>query len=502
MRTRMNQIQQRSPSSAPALPAKDQSGGMFYFWAGLFVVVLISRLCHCGILWADEDYHIAAAIQALHGKVPYRDFWYDKPVLNIVSYLMFEARTDWVLRLAGSLNVCVACAFAYRFASRLWTRLEGYLAASLLAFFLIFYFHGANIPLQPDTLMLAPHVAAVYFAWQRRFFLAGAISGLAFLLNAKGLFVLASCALFGLGGSGWLILGFAAPNALALGWLYSSGALLDYWQQVWGWGFHYLKTTESPIEGIHRVFSWLGFHFALAVTAVFAWLRERDLFVRFALWTAISLAAVGVGWRFSPHYFNQLLPPLVIAGARGISLMIKTPAARLHRIALRILMILSLVIPIVRFGPRYILLANDLIAGKPHHWKDLARNQTGWEIAQIVGSIAKNKDTVFIWGYWPNIIAYTRLPIASRFWDAQPLTGIPANQFENYAGSLTADDQAAKNRLEFIRTKPDIIVDELGILNPRVDIRCYPELRAWFQDYSLVSATEHAHIYRLNSRNH
>ena len=57
-----------------------------WFWFVLSAAVIASRLCHCGLLWSDEDYHLAAAIQALHGKIPYRDFFYDKPILNLAFY--------------------------------------------------------------------------------------------------------------------------------------------------------------------------------------------------------------------------------------------------------------------------------------------------------------------------------------------------------------------------------------------------------------------------------
>ena len=53
-----------------------------WFWVSLTGVILLSRLCHANILWADEDYHLAAAIQMLHGKMLYRDLWYDKPPLT------------------------------------------------------------------------------------------------------------------------------------------------------------------------------------------------------------------------------------------------------------------------------------------------------------------------------------------------------------------------------------------------------------------------------------
>ena len=72
-----------------------------------------------------------------------------------------------------------SCAVAFRFASGLWGRREGFWAAGLLAFSLIFYLPSATIPLEPDTLMILPHLAAAYFAWRNRPLAAGIAAGLA-----------------------------------------------------------------------------------------------------------------------------------------------------------------------------------------------------------------------------------------------------------------------------------------------------------------------------------
>src|ERR1700741_215173 len=101
------------------------------FWSCLAAAVVASRLCHVNLLWADEYYHLAAAIQALHGKTPYRDFWYDKTPLNLAFYLLFGARTGVPLRIADSVFVVLCSAIAFRY--------EKYTAAAALAFFLIFY---------------------------------------------------------------------------------------------------------------------------------------------------------------------------------------------------------------------------------------------------------------------------------------------------------------------------------------------------------------------------
>src|SRR6185437_2445985 len=105
------------------------------FWIGLAALVAASRLLHAHLLWPDEDYHLAAAIQILHGKIPYADFWYDKPPLSALFYLLFGAQTGIPLRLADAAFVCLCCLLAFRFAQRVWSNREAFWAAGLLAYF-------------------------------------------------------------------------------------------------------------------------------------------------------------------------------------------------------------------------------------------------------------------------------------------------------------------------------------------------------------------------------
>ena len=70
-----------------------------YVFVGVLVAMACLRICFGGVLWADEDYHMAAAIDILHGKAPYRDFWYDKPPLSALYYLLMGAGPGVLLRL-------------------------------------------------------------------------------------------------------------------------------------------------------------------------------------------------------------------------------------------------------------------------------------------------------------------------------------------------------------------------------------------------------------------
>ncbi|MEI9973475.1 MAG: hypothetical protein WDO73_16380 [Ignavibacteriota bacterium] len=107
------------------------------FFVVLFAVTLALRLCHARILWADEDYHLAAGIQLLGGKLLYRDLWYDKPPLAALLYAAWRATGMAAPPLRRAVRAgCVDR--DWRFARDLWGRREAFVAAGLTAFFLNF----------------------------------------------------------------------------------------------------------------------------------------------------------------------------------------------------------------------------------------------------------------------------------------------------------------------------------------------------------------------------
>jgi hypothetical protein len=459
----------------------------------LFGAVLAARLCHVNILWVEECYPAAAAIQILHGLLPYRDFWFDKPPLSPVVYLLWGAWKGWPLRLAGALFVTLVSWILFRFARDKWGHREGVFAAGLTAFFLTFGLPSAVMALAPDLLMMAPHAGAVYLAWRGRPFWSGVVSGLATLLHTKGVLVLVACLLWQWRALPWLAAGFVLPNLAALGWLGTAGALAEYWEQVWRWGFLYSRDTfvERPwIEGIRRTLNWAGMHATLVAGTACFFLRERDRdSFRFALWILLSLAAIAGGWRFFPRYYFHLLPIMVLAAARGFCLIQPRAAA---------VVLALLLIPAVRFGPRYGALAWDLYRGQEHSWSDLAMYQGSREAARSLARLAQPGDTLLVWGYRPDIFVETRLAAGAPFLDSQPLTGVLAERHLVNAGP-SAPQVAARNRQVLRRTEPTFIVDGLGPYNPRLAIASYPELSAWQGRYGEAARVNTAVVYRIKA---
>jgi hypothetical protein len=178
-----------------------------------------------------------------------------------------------------------------------------------------------------------------------------------------------------------------------------------------------------------------------------------------------------------------LLPVMALLAARGYTL-----AGRRCRAILLVL----LLIPLIRFGPRYMMLADDLARGRQSNWSDLVLNEDSRAAADRIG----HAGTLLVWGYRPDIFAYTRMSAGSRFLDSQPLTGVLADRHLT-SSQPVAPDLAARNRRELVATDPTWIVDGLGPLNPALAITNFPDLRDWLAGYREVGRTRFSIIYRL-----
>jgi hypothetical protein len=464
----------------------------------LFLACL--RLTHLRLLWADEDYHLAAALQILHGKLPYLDFWYDKPPLSAYFYLLNGAMPGWSLRVLGAAYVLSCCFLAYRLAAGWWSEAEGRVAAVLLAFSFAFDLPSAALPLAPDALMVLPHLAAIYYARKGAALRSGALAGIAFLINTKALFVLASCAVFFLSiqALSVLLVGFALPVLLCLALMLATGTWPGYLQQVWRWGLLYARlspVTNPFLTGIVRTLHWIGFHAALvlgaAVTLTQSARRERW---QLLAWIALSFAAVCLGTRFAEHYFLQMLPPLTVCAARGLVLFWE----RRHRLAF-IVIFLAALVPAIRFGPRYFTLLVEDLHGRDTQWLDAAMDLDSQSVARLINSRSTPDSTLFVWGYRPNIYVYSRLVPPGLFSDSQPLNGVPADRHLSAATPIYSGPAAA-NRAELVQTKPTFIVDGLSTFNPHLQPDIYPELKQWMASYRLVGRTRFSLIYERIAR--
>ncbi len=440
------------------------------FYPLLFAAVLLFRLAHSNILWVEEGYPLAAAAEMLRGKQLYSHIWFDKPPLFPGLYLLWGAQSGPLLRIAGALFVTLSAWSLGRLARHFWSSREEQLAAALTAFFLTFGIPATVMVLGPDLLLIPLQAAAVLAAWRGQPLAAGLLAGFGLLINGKMLILLP--AVF-LPRPAWF-LGLLAPQLLLL------PNAPQYWHQVWAWGAMYSRDTfvANPLlEGLQRTANWAGFHSAAVLAALLA-LKSEPRKTRHLLWLACAAVALVAGFRFAPRYYFLLLPPVLILAARGL--------------ALRPILALLLLIPLIRFGPRYFELAADNLHNRPHQWRDLAMEQDSRAAAEI---LRKTPGSLLVWGYRPEIYPLSRQPAATPFLDSQPLTGVLADRHLTDSRP-SAPELAKANRAALARTNPDWIVDGLGPYNPALAITQFEDLKPWLANYREVARTPGTVLYR------
>jgi hypothetical protein len=114
--------------------------------------------------------------------------------------------------------------------------------------------------------------------------------------------------------------------------------------------------------------------------------------------------------------------------------------------------------------------------------------------ARILAS-ARPGDTLFVWGYRPDIYVYTRMPAATRFLESQPLSGVFADR-HLFQTAGVAPAWAAQHRDELARSHPSVVIDGLAVFNPALGITAYPDLRPWLAQYEEAGRAGAAIIYK------
>lgn len=449
-------------------------------------VIIAAHLCHYQVLWADDNLPLAAAMQVAHGQTLYRDVWFDKPPLVAWIDLLWGAHYGILLRLAGAIYAILCADIAYKVARAKWSNREAIFAAVFTAFFLTFGLASAVLPLASDMLLILPQFLAIYLATRGRPFSSGIAAGVGLLCSAKAILLLPICLLWQKRRSPLAILGFTIPGAIALEWMILHGSASEYFRQVWQWGAIYSANTfigHPVIEGLKRSADWLGFHAALAIGAIIMLTREKTDRWRTIFWIAIASFGIVLGLRFFPRYYFLLLPPLTIAAARGWSLIWNR---RIAQVALVIL----LAIPLVRFAPRYITVALN------QPWHDLDIDRDSQAAAQKLRALSKPGDSLFVWGFRPDIFVYSQLPAGTRFLESQPISGVLADRHLFSTQSISADF-IESNRKELTQSQPTWIVDGLGLYNPSLALASQPYLAPWFANYVEVDRTSFSILYHL-----
>jgi 4-amino-4-deoxy-L-arabinose transferase-like glycosyltransferase len=472
----------------------------------------------------DESAHIVGSWTLLRGGLLYTDFVDNKPPLLYVYYALAQlvfGRGLLAVHLFTALVTvpAIACGLSafYRHEAR------GIVAAlSFLVFSAAFLAHdmlasNAEIP------MLLPGVWAVVAVsgnergpGATRVIATGLLLGTAFLLKyqiALWIPVLAAAAVWRpirnrrfATAAGWLTLfglGCAVPLVATWAWFLAHGGAdaLLYWTVV-----NNVEYASNPILATEAATRALGNLLPFVIVTAplwWGWLESRHEYgsgARSFLVNGLVIASIPaafIGFRFFPHYFVQLYPPLALAAAPWLLDQLRPAMTRAGRrvVAWTLVMLLGFM------GANAIL-----YSGNSGIYRE--RDPVYRHVAERLRRDSCAPDaTLFVWGYAPIFYYLSGFRPASRFavLAQSHLTPYLAGNLGSARGEVQTGYLVEPAHWHLLmgdleRNRATFIVDTspAGLYRwNRYPIDDYPRLRAYLtMHYDLVADVDGVLIYR------
>jgi hypothetical protein len=452
----------------------------FYFAAFgiilLTVAIRLPSLLHSRPIDSEAMYSVVAN-EIVDGGRPYADAVERKPPLLFWTYAA-------VFKIAGKFNwkalhvvalVWTLCAMAglYVIARELFDRNTGLIAA---LFYSVFqpWWTSKNLSFDGEMLMNLPIIWAWAIVFRRsssrlrpELFLGGALLGAAFLLKQPAAIAAVPLGIYLLLPSyranrsltrtnsiiqaATLTAGFFAVLGLVTIVLWKQGILHEAF--YWTIADHDIPHVFWQ-KGIVHTLMFLGVCLPLVIGAILACRDKDEIWAgktaeRTALLGLLAVSAIGAaaGARFYPHYYVQLIPPLVLLAAPYYAQLwsqtIQPPYWLLR--------------PTVTYS----WLVLTVIALSIAHWIGLASHYAPSEAGRYLFAHSDPADRIFVWGQSPEIYLDAHRRPACRYITTFPLTGYvfggPIPGFDTRSrimpGAWTILEQ------DFARHPPTYIVD-------------------------------------------
>jgi 4-amino-4-deoxy-L-arabinose transferase-like glycosyltransferase len=482
----------------------------------LAVAIRLPSLLHPQPIDSEAMYSVVAN-EIVDGGRPYADAVERKPPLLFWTYAAIfkvAGKFNWTaLHFVALVWTLGAMAGLYVIGGELFDRNTGLIAAF---FYCVFqpWWTWKNLTFDSEMLMNLPIIWGSAIAFRRsssllrpELFAAGVLLGAAFLLKQPaaiaavplGIYLLlpsyrASRSLTRTNSiiqAAMLTIGFFAALGLVTIVLWKQGILYDafYWT---------IADHDVPHvfwqKGIVHTLTFLGACLPLVIGAILACRDKDGIWVgrtaeRTALLGLLAASAIGAaaGARFYPHYYVQLIPPLVLLAApyyrRLWSQMIRPPYWFL------------------RSGVTYAWLALTITVFSIKHWTGLAPRRVPSEAGRYLFTHSSLADRIFIWGQTPEIYLDAHRRPASRYITTFPLTGYvfggPIPGFDTRSRILPGAWTTLQQ--DFTRHPPIYIVDvQPDPKSAQYPVKNFPILAKLLAErYQPVAHTAEGVIYRM-----
>ena len=464
----------------------------------------------------DEAPYSVVANEIVEGGRPYIDAVDRKPPLLFWTYAaVFEAagKFNWkALHSVALLWVLATMAGLYVIGRELFDQSTGLIAALLYSVFQPFA-SWKNLAFNGEVLMNLPLVWAWAIACRRssspvrpELFIAGALLCAAFLLKQPAAIAAVPLGIYLLLPSYRMSRGLVLMNCVTHAAMLTAGffstlalvAIVLKQQGILGEAFYWTITNHAVAhvfwsKGILSTLGFVGACLPLLIGAVLAIRNRSGIWVgkgaeRTALFGLLGASAIGAaaGARFYPHYYIQLLPPLILMAAPYYARLWSERLEASH----------WLLRPAVTYG----WLALTVLAFSISHWSGLASRRAPTEAGKYLFEHSAPEERIFVWGHNPAIYLDAQRRPASRYILTFPLTGyVFGGRWTNVDTSKWIMPGAwATLEKDFARHAPTYIIDVQSDSDARHPIKNFAALEKLLAErYQPVAKVAEGVLYRV-----
>ena len=509
------------------------------FFVALFLLLVWLRAPHPDLPIRDVDESVSALIAAswLEGGVPYRDAIDQRgPVTYLIYAAVFAATSVYdmaAVHWALLLLILGTCWVVFRLGRRLRPGAPGaalgYLAALLVAVASFTYRRSQMLAFHTEWPLMLFSALAMLLVFRgltrgrrRDLAAAGACFAVGFLAKQPGIFDAGAAALFvllwqqrrgalwsadTLRRAGHLAAGFFAVLGLTTAYFAARGALGDFVLYYWTYNVeHYTAIVPwserlAALDPFHHGRHYLTANPLLLVgaaasiaAAASAWIRHRrtDGRLLLALWFLFGWFGASYSGRNFGHYFIQIVAPACLLTAwAGVDAW-RALAPRLQRwrgradlavagrAALAAALVLGLAMPLVRFGGE--------IAGRTL-WTERPMPRERARLLEAIRARTAPEDSIFVWGYYPELYVLAPRRPASRYSNANYLTGMLP--WENHQPGVDTSAHVVPGAWDVLMAeleavRPPLIVDTAvgdHRYYAKYPIAAFPRLRDFLDRY-------------------
>ena len=521
---------------------------------GIFALICWMRIPYISVpvLIVDEALYSEIANTILDGGLPYKDAWEQKPPGIYYLYAVVFALLGRNNLIAIHWMACLAVIFTslglYLLGKNIHTEKTGVVAALFYGILSgagsASHFQAANTEI--FSMFWAVWAVVVYVIYGKKkwgLLSSGALVAVSFLFKQPGGLLLIVIALTEFGASSQtfkvyirqiirVIYGLAIVIIAVILFFWLKGGIYDLWMVGFWHNIVYMK-GNSLLHGLRVAWKNIPFqirgNYFFYLTGMIVFIghgvtvvrrkifcqfdeKKRQRYILFLGWFCTGWISVGLGWRFEGHYFFFVLPVIALLSAFFCVYLGAYLYRSINKVTIRIA-VFSVFILICMGGIGYSLAVHSSGAFRLRRTykvlidADNAQGESIRQVARYIHNNTKAMDTVFVWGFCPQIYTLSDRRCASRFVFCNFLIGQMTGDeyFFNNTERLDRVIPGAWNYLieDLLQKFPVYIVDTSPsnyFQYGNYPARRFKELRSFLNSfYTFETRIINMDVYRLDS---